>query len=63
MDDGPYTITPFGLLSIDIGEWQARRAVDAIEAHLRRHYGTPRAVVWDGERLPFSRLAKDAEAR
>ncbi len=35
MNDGPYTLTPLGLLS---------------------------AVVWDGERLTFSRLAKAKEA-
>ena len=62
-DDEQYALTPFGLLSIDIGEWHARRAVDAIELYLRRHYGAPSAIVWDGEQLVFSRLTDDAEAR
>jgi len=53
-----YTLTPFGLIAMEIGEASARRVTDRLELYLRRHHDTPSAVVLteDGE-MVFAALA------
>lgn len=56
-DDEKYVLTPLGLLtSIGVEEREAKRILDAVELHLRRHYGAPSAIVFDGEGFTFARL-------
>jgi len=55
-ETGAYRLTPFGLLSMELGDEAARRAIDRIEMHLRRHYGVPSAIALTPEGMIFTRL-------
>lgn len=60
MTQEAYILSFYGLLSMEIGEDAARRAVDRVELYLRRHHGTPSGVVLtpEGEFI-FTRLAQE----
>ena len=55
-DNEIYTLTPFGLISMEFGDDAARAVLDRIELYLRRHYGSPSAIVFDGDSFSFSSL-------
>lgn len=55
-DEEVYRLTPFGLISMEIGDESAHRIMDRLELYLRRHYGAPSAIVFDGDGFTFSRL-------
>lgn len=45
MPNESYRLTFYGLLSMEVGEDAAKRAVDRLELYLCRHYGTPSGVI------------------
>lgn len=55
-----YRLTPYGLLSTVVEAKTAQRCINAIELHLRRHYGPCGALVVDTERgcMSFERLER-----
>jgi hypothetical protein len=57
MSNGTYHATPLLIIGMAIGEDQAQRAIDALELHMRRHYGPMPGIVLDGQ-LKFVRLEK-----
>lgn len=61
MNEETYAITPYGLLSMQIGEAAARQAIDTIELYLRRHHGVPSGVILTEDGFIFSRLAEGKE--
>lgn len=56
MNDEVYTISPYGLIAMEIGTEAARRVIDRLELHLRRHYGSPAGIVLDDGELFFCKL-------
>jgi len=53
-----YVASPLGVLTTVLGVEEARRAIDALELHMRRHYGETPGIVLDCSELRFVELAK-----
>ena len=58
-ETGTYTLTPLGLLSMELGHETAQRVIDRLELYLRRHCGVPSAIVLDEDgAFKFSPIAR-----
>lgn len=51
-----YRATPLGVLVSVLPEADARRAWDALELHIRRHYGPVGGIVVHGDAAGFTKL-------
>lgn len=62
MSEETYRATPLGVLMTVLPEEAARAAIDALELHMRRHYGETPGIVLDCSEMRFVSLVKAHEA-
>lgn len=51
-----YEMTPLGLLTLDMPEPMAKKAIDRLTLHMLRHYGPVPGIVLENGQLLFVRL-------
>lgn len=61
VENETYVVTPLGVLAAVLNPEDARRAIDALELHMRRHYGATPGIVVDGDAMLFAALHKETE--